>query len=358
MAKYKSYAKKNKKKEKKSFWRIPLTILAIFLLIAGMVFAVFRIYYKMSRYIDDNAARQEAEKLSKEENIDETGLTEQEAESLRDTKKEVVLPKNNAVYNILLIGVDRRDETWSGNSDTMILMSVNKETKTMHMISLMRDLYADIPGHGVRKLNAACAYGGAPLLVETIEKNYGVPIDNYASVDFNQLVDIIDLLGGVELTLSDAEVQSANGLIKAMCEARHVDYAGHLFTGSGTFNCDGYQAVAYARIRHVGNADYERTERQRTVMTKLIEKARHMNVTKLNTVAKGVLPHVTHNLKSTRVLLLLAQMPSILKYELIKDRVPYDGMYTTQGELLVPDMDATIEKLQTTLYPELEGGMN
>ena len=352
------YTKRPKKKSKK--WLIPVLIVAIVALVIGAGAAVLRQYYNMSHYVSDDQVKAAAADLTEdekqiiEENIEDTGLTEADEADLKAmaeaAQKDVTLPENKDVYNILLIGVDRRDESWSGNSDTMILMSINKQTKTTHMISFMRDLYADIPGHGIRKLNAACAYGGAPLLVETIQNNYGVHIDNYASVDFNHLIDIINLIGGVELELSEAEANSANGSVRAMCSARGVDPAPHLFTGGGTYNCDGYQAVAYARIRHVGNADYQRTERQRTVLTKVMEKAKGMGLTQLNSFAQAALPLVTHNIDSSTVMSLMVQLPAILNYDVEKDRVPYDGMFSSRGEILVPDMGATIAKLQETLY--------
>ena len=114
------------------------------------------------------------------------------------------------VYNVLLVGVDRRDKSWAGNSDSMILMSLNYEKKQISMISLMRDTYVNIPGIGMRKLNAAHANGAGPLLLETVTQNYKVQVDRYVSVDFNNMIDIIDKLGGVELTLSDDEVRVAN----------------------------------------------------------------------------------------------------------------------------------------------------
>ena len=102
----------------------------------------------------------------------------------------------------------------------MILMSLNYEKKQISMISLMRDTYVNIPGIGMRKLNAAHANGAGPLLLETVTQNYKVQVDRYVSVDFNSMIDIIDKLGGVELTLSDDEVRVANNYITEMCNLR------------------------------------------------------------------------------------------------------------------------------------------
>ncbi len=348
---YKDLQKQKKKKKKRSgLLKALVAILVILLLLVGAAaFAVMH-YYGMTDYEGDQT-QSEADPEYIDAMVDDTGLTDSEAEDLlNQMNTDVTLPSNSNVYNLLLVGVDRRDTSWNGNSDSMILISINKETKKIHMISFMRDLYANIEGHGVRKLNAACAYGGLPLLVSTIQSNYGVPIDNYAWVDFNSMIDIVDAIGGVELTLSDAEAQSANGSVQEMCNLRNVDPTPHLFASGGTFNCDGYQAVAYGRIRHVGNSDYQRTERQRTVMTKIMQKARGMSITELNSFANQVLPLVHHDISGGDLVSLLASAPSVLGYDVEQDRVPYDGMFTVQKEILVPDMQATIQKLQQTLY--------
>ena len=136
------------------------------------VYAVINHYYSKSNYVSDDKI---TINKSTEVETESTGLTDEETDALQseilNETQDIELPNNNNVYNILLIGVDRRDKTWYGNSDSMILMSINKDTKQIHMTSFMRDLYANIPDVGVKKLNAACAYGGGPLVVRTIEDN-------------------------------------------------------------------------------------------------------------------------------------------------------------------------------------------
>ena len=218
------------------------------------------------------------------------------------------------------------------------------------MTSFMRDLYANIPGVGVKKLNAACAYGGGPLVVRTIEDNYKIPIDNYASVDFDAMIDIVDMVGGVEIDISEEEMRVANNYINEMCNLQGESVSAHRLTSSGPQLMDGYQAVAYARIRYVGNADYERTERQREVLEKIMQKCGSLGVTELNSLADAVLPKVTHNIDQSTLLSLIGQLPTILSYEVVQSRVPYDGLYSSRGEMLVPDFSATIQRLQTEIY--------
>ena len=340
-----------KNNKKKSKWKAPLIAMVALIVLLGGGWALLTRYYNLSNFLPD-------EDVSITENaesqIEDAGLTEEEEEVLRveaeNALGDMEVQENTDVYNLLLIGVDRRDRSWNGNSDSMILLSLNKKTKKMHMISFMRDLYADIPKYGVRKLNAACAIGGGPLLMQTIEENYKVHINNYASVDFPSMIKIIDYAGGVELTLSEKEAKVANDYIRVMCEEQHEDASKHLFPGAGTYNCDGFQAVGHARNRYIGNSDYQRTERQRTVLTKLMEKYKAMNVVKQGKFIENVLPLVTHNVDNETMKDLIPQIPAFLGgYELGTSRIPYDGMFTVQKEILYPDMKATIQRLQDTI---------
>ena len=192
------------KKKKKFGWVNVLTILLVVVLVVLVgVYAVINHYYSKSNYVSDDKI---TINKSTEVETESTGLTDEETDALQseilNETQDIELPNNNNVYNILLIGVDRRDKTWYGNSDSMILMSINKDTKQIHMTSFMRDLYANIPDVGVKKLNAACAYGGGPLVVRTIEDNYKLPIDNYASVDLDSMIDIINNIRSYDSIIS------------------------------------------------------------------------------------------------------------------------------------------------------------
>ena len=272
----------------------------------------------------------------------------EEAAAEADRKTEI--PESTGIYNLLLVGVDRRDASWNGNSDSIILLSVDKNTETIHMISFMRDLYADIPGYGVKKLNAACAIGGCPLLVDTIEENYKVGINNYVSLDYNGMIALIDALGGVEIEVSDSEAELANGLITDMAGLRGESPDGHYFYGAGTYLADGYQATAYSRVRFTGNSDYERTERQRNVMTQILTKVKNMNAKELGKFALKVLPNLNYDIDGATMLLLIPQIPVFATYEIEQSRVPYDGLYYSDNEILMPDMEETIRLLQETVY--------
>ena len=201
---------KTKKKKKHK----GLIVLLVVLLVLAAALGAFAIWfvrlYSLTRYVSDlQVARDLSERNTA--SVASAELSGEQAEMIRASvggsgSGDVILPVNKDIYNLLLVGVDRRDSSWAGNSDSMILVSVNNKKKIVHMISFMRDLYADIPGYGVGKLNAACAHGGCPLLVQTIEENYGVNIDNYVSVDFAGLIHIIDAMGGVQIELTDEDI--------------------------------------------------------------------------------------------------------------------------------------------------------
>ena len=259
-------------------------------------------------------------------------------------------------YNILLLGVDRRDESWEGNSDVILLVTVNKEKKTVYLTSFLRDLYADIPGVGVRKLNAACANGGPELTVQTLEENYQVEIDNYAMVDFNAMIDVVDALGGVDLEIDEDERVTANDYITCMCEDNGDDPEDYYIEKAGLVHLNGYQAVGYARNRYTGKgSDFGRTQRQRNVLTAIAEKAQDGDYVSLSDTMEDVMPYITHDITEMQMIGLMMQLGSWLDYDIQQQHIPYDGEYTSQDEILVPtDMNATVEKLTSILYGDGE----
>ena len=346
---------KKRRKVKKSHKIIGALIIVIALLcfVAGGIYILFDQYYGSSDFVEDDDVtidRDVVDQLEKETIVFGEADQEEIEELVKPVEKPITKDEAKGTYNLLLIGVDVRNEQWHGNSDSMILVTVNHDTNKIYMTSFMRDLYAEIPGYGVRKLNAAHAIGGGPLLMQTIEDNYGVVIDNYARVDFSSLTNIIDLVGGVDIDVSAAEAEVANGYIEEMCGLQGKDYEANKIKSSGILRLSGIQAVAYCRIRYVGHADFERTSRQREVLTALVDQAKNMGIGQLNTLINEVLPLVTHNVEPKDVLSLISQVPSLLSYEFVTGRVPYDGLYVSKNEILIPNMAETIKRLRETLY--------
>ena len=235
-----------------------------------------------------------------------------------------------------------------------MLVSINFKKERISIISIMRDTYVDIPEVGYNKLNNAYAMGGGNLLCATVTDNFNIDVSRYAAVDFENMIDIIDALGGVDIEWTDAEIEVANGYIRDMCDTLGVDAWDHLLPLGGNWHCDGIQAVAYARNRFVGNSDYARTERQRYVIGQIVKEVQKMNVAQLMSFARKVLPLITHNIKEADIWELLTKAPAILNYTFVKDRVPYDGLYSTinvdNEDMMSPDWEQTILQMHQTIY--------
>ena len=322
---------------------------------------------RMNYQADEDVKQYETlpeEAIEKNTEVEAVGtvLNESELESIHikmnqaQTARDEDVIMDQSVYNVLIVGVDRVDKSWNGNSDSMMLVSLNNDKKRASVISLMRDTYVEIPGHDYNKLNSAYAYGGGPLLCDTVEENFRVPVERYVAIDFENLVDVVDALGGVELEWTANEIEVANGYIKDMCErVLDIPYEEHaILQGPGKILSDGVQAVAYARNRFVGNSDYTRTQRQRYVIQQMVEKIKTLSSTQLLGFVQKVLPLVTHNLPENEIWSLVWDAPSILKYDIVMDRVPYDGQYDEievggQG-MLVPHWDSTIMQMHRTIY--------
>lgn len=253
------------------------------------------------------------------------------------------------VRNILLIGTDSRaDET--GRADSIILLSFSKHNKSVTMTSLLRDSYVSIPNHGTDKLNAAFAYGGATLLMDTITNNYGIPVDDYVCVNFKAFVHIADAFGGLKVEISDREAEAINVILQSEVNAiMGDDPMADFLPSGGTFLLNGKQALAYARIRYVGNADFERTERQRTVLDLLLEKMKHPNPAAIPKILSKALPELKTNMTTSELYLLSLKLPvELIAYDIQKLRLPANGTFSDQtapdGQMvLAVDFDANLQ---------------
>lgn len=262
-----------------------------------------------------------------------------------------------SVRNILLIGSDSRGDD-RGRSDSMILLSINSKTDKISLVSLMRDSYVQIPGYGGDKLNAAYSYGGPELLMDTIEENFYIEIDDYFMVNFISFANIVDAVGGVEIEVSDEEADAINVLLDSK-EGNTLfgtpDESDYL-NGGGTYKLNGKQALCYSRLRYVGNADFERTERQRKVLTEIIKSAGTTNPFKLGQSAKDVLPSMETNMSKFSMYLLSLRLPSLLiGYDIEQVRIPaedtYWGSTTEYGQsVLEIDFDANLDIIENELY--------
>ena len=261
----------------------------------------------------------------------------------------------NTVVNIALFGVDARDYSESTRSDAIMVLSVDMKHGKLKLSTLMRDTLVEVTGYGPMKLTESYAYGGPELAVRTINENFGLDIKEYATVTFKTMAEIIDAAGGVEIELTEAERVSANGSIWEQWDAcgMEEDY----IRESGKQILSGTQAVAYARIRHVGNADYQRTSRQRRVLTALVEQllTHPQNIPKTLMTAEDT---VETSLSQTDILSLMPILLRGMKVE--STRFPLnadiisDSYYVGNSACIYADMDSTKQALYDFIYNDID----
>ncbi len=257
----------------------------------------------------------------------------------------------NEMQNILLLGIDARPGETTGRSDTMIILTVDADQNVIRMVSLMRDLYVEIPGRKNNRLNAAYVLGGAELLMQTIERNFGIHVDHYVAVNFSMLADLIDQLGGLELNVeSDYYKDRINAVIKCDNKVLGIDVNDGLLEGAGLQQMTGKQAQAYARYRYgTADGDFGRTQRQREVILKILEKLRGLSLVQLFRLAGDNINHVYTNLTLDEIIELAPAALQLQGAEVKQLRIPVDGGYSSKTvsgmAVLMPDRNKNIQAL-------------
>ncbi|MGG7058017.1 LCP family protein [Clostridium tertium] len=225
------------------------------------------------------------------------------------------------ITNIALFGVDATDGE-AGRSDAIMIATLDPIHNKLKLTSIMRDSYVYIDGYGQDKINHAYAYGGPELSIKTINENFGLNIQDFVTVNFSSLPKIINILGGVDIEITNEELEYINSYIDDINNKDGTNSA-HIYS-SGVQHLDGTQALAYSRIRYTSGGDYERTQRQRTVLDALFNKLTSTSVSSYNSLLNEVLPYVQTNLNATDILSLGTKVLSIGN-NLEQDRFPRDG---------------------------------
>lgn len=253
--------------------------------------------------------------------------------------------------NILLLGVDRTDtSTGTQRADTIMILSIGYNR--MSITSVMRDTTVDIPGHGMHKLNAAYAYGGVELTMRTLNENFGLNITRYVVVDFFAVADIINAVGGIDVEITYDEQEELNRILKENWRRDFskmgydvndtslvaLDFSNAGEDGKVSVHLDGYQALAYARIRKVGNSDYERTLRQRRVISLTISefKSGWYDPMMLYSLAKAAYANTETNMNMIELISICSK--AIFAGDMPQLRLPAEGTYTDNGSAFV-DID-------------------
>ena len=262
------------------------------------------------------------------------------------------------ITNIALFGLDVRPEEENCRSDTMMIVTVDNTRGKIKLISLMRDSLVSIDGYGETKLNEAYFYGGPSLAIRTINESFGTDITDYIAVNFNQLVEIINAMEGVEIDVQDYELDELNRVIR--------DYGleqGQTFQSvqsAGLQTLDGVQALCYGRIRKGGTGDdWGRVERQSIVLNALFDKVQSLSASRLIGLMQKLMPYVTTSLSPTEIAPLIVGAVRNGMPALEHTRVPLDGewnYYGSSGEYILYDLDVAADHIHEYIYNDVFPG--
>lgn len=303
------------KSKKVAIWATCIAGILIFVLVGATVF--------YGNYLLNKIDKVEIDK----ENV---GITEEVEEKLSQY--------DDKITNIALFGIDAEDGG-VGRSDSIIIATLDFHNKKLKLTSIMRDSYVDIDGYGTDKINHSYAFGGAELAIKTLNQNFNLNIEDFVAVNFTTMPKIIDKIGGITVDITSEEVSYIQGIESA-----------------GTYNLTGDQALDYSRIRYATGGDYVRTERQRTVLTKIFEKILAMNPTKYPGLLSEVLSMVKTNFNSAEILELGTEVLSMGVASLEQERFPLDGY--CEGKMidgiyyLTFDKDATVNQLHEYIFED------
>lgn len=260
------------------------------------------------------------------------------------------------IENILLMGLDGTNDKLPKRSDTMIILTIDKLNKSLKLTSLARDTLVKIPGRGEEKLTHAYAYGQEELLMQTINENFDLDIKDYAVVNFKSFIDIVDIIGGVDINVNEKEIHHLNEVIKECYGVNHEDTKNiEYITSSGNHNLNGYQALAYARIRKLDTI-YKRDERQRLILTNIAHKLSDVSISKYLQIAKSILRHIKVNIAFNKIIDLAFIAHELASYDISQLEFPIseyreEGRIGEKGTYVVKwDKNKNIELLHQFIY--------
>lgn len=256
------------------------------------------------------------------------------------------------IINIALFGLDRRAKDEASRSDALMVLTLDKKHKEVKVSSIMRDSYVNVPGYGNTKITHAYSYGGPTLAIKTLNENFNLNIRDYAAVDFFGLEKIIDSVGGISINVTPEELKYINFYID---ETSNIENEKATFvTSAGTQTLNGRQAVAYSRIRYTAGGDYERTERQRTVVSELFKKIKTAGVASIPKEVIELLPYTETSLSNADIVKYGTSVFSMGVNNIEQARFPGDGFCegkTINGVwYLVFDLEATKKQMHNFIF--------
>ena len=269
--------------------------------------------------------------------------------------------KVDGITNILLLGTDGRENELAYRSDAMMILTIDATHNDIKLTSLARDTYVDIPDHGKGKLNAAYFWGKEDLLFKTIEQNFKIGIDKFVQVDFDDLMNIVFVIGGVDVDIEEREIESLNDGIPGAYDACTYADKGEmqLINEAGVHTLNGYQAIAYARMRYLDNGIY-RDQRQRKIISGMFEGVKDLSMSEYPTLINTLLPYVRTNLTVGDMLNLAftsysfatSQHIKQAEFPIIDDKHVKGGKYKDAGWVWLYDVNS-IGVLHDFIYKDI-----
>lgn len=346
-------------KEKRPAGKTGRTVLTIVGIVLALLLAVLIIGFAymdkflnlMDRTPDDSTMSSEEYQEFINSETEET-LSQEQLENAIDPDDVIweidtqPIVRQEHIINILLIGQDRRPGEVRSRSDTMILCTLNTATCELTLTSFMRDMYVPIPGYGDERINVCYLVGGMKLLNKCLEQNFGVHVDGNIEVDFSGFKKVINLIGGIDIELTEAELafMQKNG-----CDVQ-----------VGRNHLDGYATLVYARNRWTGDADFGRTDRQRKVINAAIEKCKTLNFFQIKNIIEQALPMVTTDMTNIQLIdYALEILPLMKDLKINTQQIPEFGTFTDAavegvGLVLVPNLRANRRILEKYTVMETE----
>lgn len=280
-------------------------------------------------------------------------------EEVKETHKKEEKQKISKGYrNIALFGVDARDgQLGRGTrSDSIIIASINQDTQEIKLVSVFRDTFLNLSNDTYNKCNAAYAQGGPEQAISMLNTNLDLDITDYVTVGFGGLIDSVNALGGIEMEIMEVEISHLNNYQLTMSEELGVDYIPIKHSGRQVLN--GMQATAYCRIRYTKGDDFRRAQRQRDVLTAMMEKAKEASVSSLTEMVDAILPEVETSLGVNEIISVLG---SVAGYNVVaSDGFPFEDNRTganvgSKGSCVIPDdLEENVVELHELLFPEAE----